>query len=246
MGFRQQQAGDDDIQYDKKSEQSDHERTAIYPRGARVRGYIARQRIFTPNHPILVSIKPRGTNSFAAAESGVERIKKVNLPLRLAYAALVVAIVSIGAITSAHAVHYDWSFVGDSAAHSGTGFLTTDAATTTAGPAVNITGFFGLFGGNSITGLLAPDTYAQNDNTLLALSPTIELTLGGVSFIVGDLTYNIWSDGGLDRLYTLSDGVFTVSARLAEMPIPGALPLFATGLGALGLITYRRKRKQAA
>jgi hypothetical protein len=29
-------------------------------------------------------------------------------------------------------------------------------------------------------------------------------------------------------------------------PLPGALPLFATGLGALGLLGWRRKRKQAA
>ena len=29
-------------------------------------------------------------------------------------------------------------------------------------------------------------------------------------------------------------------------PVPGALPLFATGLGALGLLTWRRKRKAVA
>jgi hypothetical protein len=31
-----------------------------------------------------------------------------------------------------------------------------------------------------------------------------------------------------------------------ETPLPGALPLFATGLGALGLFGWRRKRKRAA
>ena len=33
---------------------------------------------------------------------------------------------------------------------------------------------------------------------------------------------------------------------LNETPLPAALPLFATGLGALGLLGWRRKRKQAA
>ena len=32
----------------------------------------------------------------------------------------------------------------------------------------------------------------------------------------------------------------------AETPLPAALPLFATGLGALGLLGWRRKRKQVA
>jgi hypothetical protein len=33
---------------------------------------------------------------------------------------------------------------------------------------------------------------------------------------------------------------------LAPVPLPAALPLFATGLGALGLLSWRRKRKSAA
>ena len=37
-----------------------------------------------------------------------------------------------------------------------------------------------------------------------------------------------------------------VFSAVAETPIPGALPLFATGLGALGLLTWRRKRKAVA
>jgi hypothetical protein len=37
------------------------------------------------------------------------------------------------------------------------------------------------------------------------------------------------------------EGTWTVS----QTPIPAALPLFATGLGGLGLLGWRRKRKQA-
>lgn len=37
-----------------------------------------------------------------------------------------------------------------------------------------------------------------------------------------------------------------VDFSLTPTPIPGALPLFASGLGALGLIAWRRKRKQVA
>lgn len=40
-------------------------------------------------------------------------------------------------------------------------------------------------------------------------------------------------------------GGFTPGTDLST-PLPGALPLFATGLGALGLVAWRRKRKTAA
>ena len=35
-------------------------------------------------------------------------------------------------------------------------------------------------------------------------------------------------------------------ATLATTPLPATLPLFATGLAALGLLGWRRKRKAAA
>ncbi len=43
------------------------------------------------------------------------------------------------------------------------------------------------------------------------------------------------------------DGTFDVrvNAAFGAAPIPAALPLFATGLGALGLVGWRRKRKAA-
>src|SRR5262245_60912120 len=37
-----------------------------------------------------------------------------------------------------------------------------------------------------------------------------------------------------------------IRGQLSETPLPAALPLFATGLGVLGLIGWRRKRKNAA
>ena len=45
-----------------------------------------------------------------------------------------------------------------------------------------------------------------------------------------------WSDEGF--------GIDNVS--VSGTPLPAALPLFATGLGALGLLGWRRKRKNAA
>jgi hypothetical protein len=44
----------------------------------------------------------------------------------------------------------------------------------------------------------------------------------------------------------LSDLVGTKSPEVSGTPLPAALPLFATGLGGLGLFGWRRKRKNAA
>jgi hypothetical protein len=38
----------------------------------------------------------------------------------------------------------------------------------------------------------------------------------------------------------------TVTVNSAATPLPAALPLFATGIGAMGLIGWRRKRKAQA
>jgi hypothetical protein len=42
------------------------------------------------------------------------------------------------------------------------------------------------------------------------------------------------------------DNVMLTTAAVTATPLPAALPLFATGLGALGLLGWRRKRKARA
>jgi hypothetical protein len=41
-------------------------------------------------------------------------------------------------------------------------------------------------------------------------------------------------------------GNFGLVPQVSETPLPAALPLFATGLGAFGLLGWRRKRKNAS
>jgi hypothetical protein len=48
------------------------------------------------------------------------------------------------------------------------------------------------------------------------------------------------------NIHTSQFGGGEIRGFLQQTPIPGALPLFATGLGALGLLMWRRKRKAIA
>ena len=60
------------------------------------------------------------------------------------------------------------------------------------------------------------------------------------------------SFSGTARLILFQGGLFGIDdlqispTAPADTPLPGALPLFATGLGALGLLGWRRKRKAKA
>ena len=57
-----------------------------------------------------------------------------------------------------------------------------------------------------------------------------------------DLALTVDLPDGL-QLLIISD---PIPQGLAQTPLPGALPLFASGLGALGLLGWGRKRKAAA
>jgi hypothetical protein len=88
----------------------------------------------------------------------------------------------------------------------------------------------------------------------------ISRTGAAVSFEVSDasrfltIDTSVRVDGPLDLELTvdLPDGLQLlvisdpIPEGLAQTPLPGGLPLFASGLGALGLLGWRRKRKVAA
>jgi hypothetical protein len=81
----------------------------------------------------------------------------------------------------------------------------------------------------------------------VALNTAVQVTMGLGSGVGGTFT------GQIDPMFTVdftryqllfSPGV--VNGDPSPIPLPAALPLFATGLGALGLLGWRRKRATAA
>jgi len=93
----------------------------------------------------------------------------------------------------------------------------------------------GIFNDAFPAELLVPVGYVS-DTPLSDTATYTGATLASLGVTPG--TY-VWTWGtGTDQNFTLD-----VVAPVAATPVPAALPLFATGLGALGLVGWRRKRK---
>ena len=98
---------------------------------------------------------------------------------------------------------------------------------------------------------------------------TIPIDTNGLIFAISnnplrgqDALFAAWDNGGgtfeflisgtladvFDVYYKLSvgSGEMLIGGNQSETPLPAALPLFASGLGALSLVGWRRKRKAAA
>jgi hypothetical protein len=124
---------------------------------------------------------------------------------------------------------------------SGTNFIQIDTAAARAKGVSAITFAFNsstagegwlVFGSNTlgVTGALLNTGTDENDH--LVSNDTFRF----YSFLFDPTTFNV--NNGNNVLLAIIDGT--------EIPLPGALPLFATGLGLMGLLGWRRKRKGAA
>jgi hypothetical protein len=116
----------------------------------------------------------------------------------------------------------------------------------------------GLLPITPISGLEPLGNSSWNYDNLFSPLGNPYVSNGGFLFDAGAWAYNIYSVfSGEAYIYYLSTfnpdgtlynpgdpGIF--ASVVAETPLPAALPLFASGLGAMGLFGWRRKRKIAA
>jgi hypothetical protein len=162
---------------------------------------------------------------------------------------------------NASTVDFDWTLTGPAASLGGFQFTGSGTLTaqTTATPGVDlVTAMTGEVSSSTIENaaitLLAVNAFQGNNNLLFpngvtATNPTV-LNGGGLSFAITAGDINIFSFGGTgtgNAYGQISPSGFGVGHfEVSATPLPAALPLFAGGLGALGLLGWRRKRKAAA
>jgi hypothetical protein len=88
-------------------------------------------------------------------------------------------------------------------------------------------------------------SYPFGPSTFYDITISDSATAGLVGFLGGLLTFSV-QNGDFGVFQTVGGGVGTLTPEVAATPLPAALPLFAGGLGALGLLGWSRKRKTAA
>jgi hypothetical protein len=151
----------------------------------------------------------------------------------------------------AGATSFDWSFIYDSGAlFDASGTL---QATLIAGDEYQVTSLTGT--DNAGQSLSLSTVGVDNDLYYGSASPPNQIDDQGIGFsaasITGVFAFVLYSSNtGLTDLVEgcnntgcspITLGSF--SASLAATPLPAALPLFATALGGLGFLGWRRKRK---
>ena len=113
---------------------------------------------------------------------------------------------------------------------------------TNTGPDIWLNGLIGTFA--NAAGVIVGTPFSVGNGPLSELVP-----LGATQLLLGindDVFGSVVVDDELVPDNTGSLNISVVVSDTSATPLPAALPLFAAGLGALGLLGWRRKRKQAA
>ena len=151
---------------------------------------------------------------------------------------------------------YDWSWTtapGGGSPITGSGTLTASASCTdsTELGCVVVDSISGTFDNFEITSLVPPGANANDNDIYLLESAPHQVNSSGIAFnFVNSFGLTGTQSIYYNPVFSLDDasnffGNFTVSLAPATTPIPAALPLFATGLGCLGLFGWRKKKKPA-
>jgi hypothetical protein len=162
----------------------------------------------------------------------------------------------------AHANSYTWTFNGGLGGN-GSGTLTTDGpGTGLNGPGFVIDQITGTWSSNDATGgtgnlpipitNLLPAGFLLNNNILYPNSPFLDLDGVGfaadgflvtLSFSISGTFYESFTREPTGR-HIFGEGDFIVTP-VSAVPLPAALPLFASGLVGLGWLARRRRRQTA-
>ena len=174
-------------------------------------------------------------------------------------------------VSGANATTFDWSLSGNPAfGITGSGTLTANESggqfvvdSISGSVSDSCAGVPCLPQFRSIIGLLTPhQAYGGlsdigGDNLIFPTGLPAFVDNQGLVFAIGECPFSsgcymwiFYASNGQTDLYmsnAVANGVdFVLSAEFGVTPLPAALPLFASGLGAMGFIGWRRKRKAIA
>jgi hypothetical protein len=181
----------------------------------------------------------------------------------LLFAAAAVAVLTLAVSANASTLTFDATLLGTNEnpanASLGTGFITAVLNDVTNALSVS-ENFSGLTAGVTVTGIHC--CAASNGNAPFALNFVSSGFPTGVTSGTFSHTFNLSSDligfsaaafiANLEAGLTYADivdtnfpaGEIRGQLLLAPVPLPAALPLFATGLGTLGLLAWWKRRKK--
>ena len=191
------------------------------------------------------------TNAFANTGSAADEISGLQIIFSTTPGAAPTLSSSAGQLISIDSAAHTGTFVAGAIDHWGTSEVGSTLYLATAGTGSQPAQPYDLIIGPG-TGSSSPYTYSNANSSTDVHSPSIwetgTFTLAGLSglIITGvKIEFGTTPDSVTGLLSCRDLSCTGGGGQGGETPLPAALPLFATGLGGLGLLGWRRKRKNA-